>query len=275
MIPKYQDVGVIAVPNTGFFALAAAKHRFGMLVHDCVVHIRERQVSKHPQTHRIPNAPISSLELVELNQPETIGGTETQWAISHWNETRTGEKISLFEGFYMFLQFAEADAREQYAESHKLWKRHGYFCLEQYDAQVREVAKKKFVRMHAKQVINGNMAPKPMLPNTPMGLTQAQLRVLKPILPNTVDAILNRDRIRAVAAFEFESHYQGSRDRDEEIDYCIVRAYTREGDLPTDEEIAREIAGYGLPRLTSDAIKKRRLKLELFGRNPGPKARKQ
>jgi hypothetical protein len=275
MIPKYQGVGVMAIPSTGFFALAAARHPLASLVHECTVHHRERQKCQHPEAELLPHAPISAIELLELDHPQEIAQVKTRWVIAHWNETRSGDKVGEgpWESFQLFLQFDEKDAREQFGKSYKLWRKHGYFCLPEYDDYLRKKATKQLMAMTAKRIINGSPVLKPTPSNSAMGLTKAQLAVLEPILPMTVGAVRDKDNVRAIAAFEFESRFRGTMEASEEIDYCIVRAYTRQGPLPTDEEIAKEIAGYGLPKLTPGAIKQRRFKLELYGRNPGPKPR--
>lgn len=276
-IPKYQGIVVATLPSTGLFALAGARHTLAPLLYDAKVHCCERQECRHPEAHLCPLTPMSALELLELDRPYVIQGTKTQWVIAHWNETTQCERLNApWEGFQLFFQYGESDAREQYSNCHKLWKQHGYFCLPQYDDYVQQKARQKMRAMKARvNVARKVVAPTPVQPpgNGVMGLLKAQLAVLEPCMPRTVQAMRAKNHALSIAAFEFESQFPLFRNKDEEIDFMIVRAYARQGPLPTDDEIARELLAMGLPRLSRGAIKQRRFKLELFGRNPGPKPR--
>jgi hypothetical protein len=120
-------------------------------------------------------------------------------------------------------------------------------------------------RRVARQVLQ----PKP-IGGSAKRLLSAQLSVLEAIAPRTVRAIMERDTIAAGEAFEYESRHPLPLDWSQQIDYIIVRAYTR-AELPTDDSIAAEVTSAGLPETTTAAIKKRRQRKELFGRNPGPR----
>ena len=246
------------------------------------VHKTDIQTCRYPEAQgQVPPDTKSRWELIEFPDERAHESVKFKWAIAHWITSPSGirKQESAVEVFFFFPQTDQNAAYATWLKLKKVWTQHGYFTRKQLEARLKAEEKKRQSEKLIQTVMQGKLKPvkqvavyDPEIPKA-RALMNAQLSVLKKIMPRTVAAFHNQDT-NAAEIYEHEARLiqisqSGNLDA---VDQFIVEQFTcahsQKIRPPSNRELAQKTS------LQPDAIRQRIVRLGLDWQRPrGPKPR--